>query len=35
MHELQIESAGWKIKSGLQKLKCELKTKVQEGCLRR
>ena len=30
MHELQIESASWKIRCELQKLKCTLKIKVQE-----
>ena len=34
MHELQIKSASWKIKFELQKLKNELKIKVQEGGLR-
>ena len=28
---MQIKSANWKIKCELQKLKCELKIKVQEG----
>ena len=31
MRELQIKSASWKIKFELQRLKCELKTKMAEN----